>query len=857
VSQPVRQLLNAPGFVVPCGAMQISSLVAFLVGTLLATATLSNEASAQTYPARPERLPAFGRSVASDDDTTSLLVNPANLAFLPAAELRWQSVYLEEDALALWQGHAIAGGTPIPIVPLATGLRFDIVDPPAASHASNYQWLTWGLALRTSDTAALGFSLQRSYSETSRFRGLSSWSFGLSTRPLDVLGLAFAAHDINGPRNRAGGRMHPAYDMGLVLRPIASRLLELGLEARYQDDPVGYWIPRASLGIGIPYVGQIRADFKVIDPNEEARDRQWLASAMLAIDLNGASASSELAIGPIVGTGLGRDSRWHASTNVATEIALKGYREQTGLNLPRYAARFRIESTPDARQHVALLGRLWTLADDPAAAAVVLEIRTGPADSLAHVQELRDAIALLRQNGKRVLCHLEDASGSAVYLCSAADRILINPGGGVRFAGLSSSYYYFKSLLDKLGIRAEIVRIGDHKSAPESFTRDGSTEVSARDKIDLLQQDERRLVAETAAGRGLAPDVLRERIAHGPFVASEAKLAGLVDGYAYDDGIEASVNELVGEPVQLILDPPAPRAPKYFGSVPGIAIIYVDGDLVDGRSQTIPLLGMEIAGSYTIADALRQVREDPLVGAVVVRVESPGGSSMASEVIWREVQLTAAAKPTIVSMGGVAASGGYYVAASASRIFANPLTVTGSIGIFYGKADVSGLLKKLGVNVETYKTAPNADAESLFRPYTPEERRELERKVGQFYSLFLSRVAIGRNMTQQAVDAVGRGRVWTGEQAAARGLVDELGGLRQALEYVRRVADLPKHAPIQELPPPNQSLIGRLLGIQGVDSHEQLPLPAQVNQMVRALGPFVIHSGERPLARMEYTVISE
>ena len=289
MSQPARQLIDPPGFVVRSGAMRLSSLLAFLGGTLIAVASLSNEASAQTYPARPERLPAFGRSVASDDDTTSLVVNPANLAFLPAAELRWSSAYLEENARALWQGHAIAVGTPIPLVPLATGLRFDIVDPPSATEEPNYQWLTWGLALGTSDTAALGFSLQRSYSRASRFQALSSWSFGLSTRPLDQLGLAFAAHDINGPRNRAGGRMHPAYDMGLVLRPIASRLLELGVEARYQDDPVGYWIPRASLGIGVPYVGQIRADFKVIDPSEEARNREWLASAMLVIDLNGAS----------------------------------------------------------------------------------------------------------------------------------------------------------------------------------------------------------------------------------------------------------------------------------------------------------------------------------------------------------------------------------------------------------------------------------------------------------------------------------------------------------------------------------------------------------------------------------------
>jgi protease IV len=226
---------------------------------------------------------------------------------------------------------------------------------------------------------------------------------------------------------------------------------------------------------------------------------------------------------------------------------------------------------------------------------------------------------------------------------------------------------------------------------------------------------------------------------------------------------------------------------------------------------------------------------------------------MASDVIWREVQLTAHVKPVVVSMGTYAASGGYYISSPATRIFANPLTITGSIGIFYGKADVAELLKKIGVSVEVYKTAPRADAESIFRPFTDDERNELRRKVGQFYDVFLSRVSIGRRLSKADIDAVGRGRVWTGEQALGKRLVDEIGGLRQALEYARSLAQLPDHAPLIELPPPDGTLLGRLLGIEGVRDEITLPLPPGLVDMVRAVAPFAIYPPDKPMARLELT----
>jgi protease-4 len=206
-------------------------------------------------------------------------------------------------------------------------------------------------------------------------------------------------------------------------------------------------------------------------------------------------------------------------------------------------------------------------------------------------------------------------------------------------------------------------------------------------------------------------------------------------------------------------------------------------------------------------------------------------------------------------MGSAAASGGYYIASPATRIFANPLSITGSIGIFYGKADVSELLRKIGVTVEVYKTSPRADAESIFRPFTDDERRELEKKVAQFYDMFLSRVADGRKLSKQVVDSVGQGRVWTGEQAVERKLVDEIGGLRQALAAARRLAGMPEETPIVELPPSETTLLGRLLGIEGISTSELPPLPPQLYELARALAPFAIHPHDRPLALMEITPI--
>ena len=314
--------------------------------------------------------------------------------------------------------------------------------------------------------------------------------------------------------------------------------------------------------------------------------------------------------------------------------------------------------------------------------------------------------------------------------------------------------------------------------------------------------------------------------------------------------------EVFGSAVRVVDDKPLSEAPTYWGSPAKIAIVYLSGDMIDGESQTIPFVGIRLAGSYTITKALKQARDDASVKAVVFRIETGGGSSLAADVILREAMLTAAKKPLIVSMGSAAASGGYYASVVGGPIYANRSTITGSIGIFYGKVDVVGLLGKLGVGLEQFRSAPKADAESFYRPFSDDERNELGVKVKQFYDLFIARVAEGRHMLPQDIDAVARGRVWTGAQAMDRKLVDHLGGLREALAEARKRAELGPDAEIVELPDDDESLLGSLAKLVGITAAGQVPMasvliPPVLMDMARGLAPMMVFDGTKPLARMD------
>ncbi|HZO17225.1 MAG TPA: signal peptide peptidase SppA [Polyangiaceae bacterium] len=814
-----------------------------------ALALFAMPAGAQVPPRASDGVVTPSQPLASTDDASAIFVNPANLAFGAGPEARFSMIHTGDRAPHVNQGYAVEVGLPFWI--LATGLRVDWMTPPDSAprpfadngRAHDYSWVRWGNSVRLGDLASLGITIAWSSAETARLDGLFAASSGLTLRPNRFLSAAVVGRDWNTPSNETGQTIEPSLDIGLNYRPLGHRMLEIGLEGSYRSD-VERWVPAANLGVDIPFVGRLRGGAQLVDPNNV----QVVASALLDVNL---FDYFQVGGGPVFGTAIPNSDLGFALT-----AAVRTFTEKPRVPILGRVVRLRFEATPDTREHVRLLRTLWRLSEDPEIDGVLMEMRTEPAESLAHAEELVDAIKLLRRRGKKVFCHLEDAGGRELFVCSAADRIAINPAGGLRFAGLSTRYFYFGGLLDKLGVRADFVRIGAHKTAPEQFTP-GPSETAVADHRELLTNIDKVYVGQIASGRGMSLTKTRRNIERGPFIAAEARDAHLIDVLAYEDEIERFVEEAMGTSVNIEDYDPPTEAPPYWRPPPKIAIVYLRGEMVDGQSRHIPILDIYLAGSYTIAKALKEAREDSSVKAVVFRIETGGGSSLAADVILREAILTAKAKPLVVSMGSVAASGGYYAAVAGNEIFANRSTVTGSIGIFYGKVDVVGLLDKVGVRVESMRTAPRADAESFFRPFTDEERVELGKKVKQFYDLFIGRVAEGRHMKPDRVHAIAQGKVWTGEQAHARGLVDHIGGLRQALAEARRLADLAPDAPIVELPVEEPTLFELILEFIGVPSlkAEANWVPPPIDDVARALVPFIIYHPYKPLARMEEMIV--
>jgi protease-4 len=808
---------------------------------LLALAPLALAHPAAAAPPRAsDPVPDPGKGTANTDDTSAIALNPAGLAFLPGPEFRWNLLWTGSASTLPDRGTSFAVG--VPIGWFATGLRLDLLSPPGAAPApfdQTYHWLRWALAFG-SEEASIGTTFGWGFSSSPALDGYISVTSGVAWRPAPWISASFVARDWNQPTSVAGLAIERSFLWGLAVRPLSSRVLEAAWDLEYlatSRDIGGHM----TLGLDIPRIGRIRGDLTVL-PQAEQR---FLATAGVEVNVDRLQVS---------GGGVFGDAVTRSGTGFYVGAAIRSFREP-GLRLPAKVARVKLEHTPGVRGHTHLLRRLWRLADDPEIEGVVLQLRAEPASSLAHAEEVADAVRLLRARGKKVMCHLEDAGGRSLFVCSQADRIAMNPAGGLRFAGVSSTSYYLGGLLKKLGVKSDFVRIGAHKGAAEQLTLPGGTDVAHLDHQELIDQFESIYLHDIGGGRRIPEDELRKRIAKGPFIASEARAAGLVDTLAYDDEIDRFATEVMGRAVRLTDDSTPHGAPERWGKEPKVAVVYLDGDMIDGDSQFIPLVDVKLAGSYTIARALRHAREDDSVKSVVFRVETGGGSSLAADVILREAILTAKKKPLVVSMGSAAASGGYYASVAGREIFADRATITGSIGIFYGKVDVSGLLDKLGIKVEQFRSAPRADAESLFRPFTDDEKRELGVKVKQFYDLFVGRVAEGRHMSPDAVDAVGRGKVWTGQQALSRGLVSRLGGLREALAEARRLGGLSTDAPIVESPEEDDSILHFILDAVGFHLSAggglASAVPAALLPFARLLAPFLVFEPGKPLARAE------
>ncbi|GJF08216.1 signal peptide peptidase SppA [Mycolicibacterium cyprinidarum] len=441
--------------------------------------------------------------------------------------------------------------------------------------------------------------------------------------------------------------------------------------------------------------------------------------------------------------------------------------------------------------------------EDPRVAGLIARIQI-PAGSPGPIQELREAIVAFSAH-KPSVAWAETYPGTlSYYLASAFGEVWMQPSGTVGLVGFATSALFLRDALAKVGVEAQFIARGEYKSAANVFTEDSYTEAHRQADTRLVESLQAQVWQAVSASRGIETAALDALADKAPLLRDDAVSAGLVDRVGFRDEAYARIAKMSGAdaadadgddaPPRLFLARYA-RAKGPSVSVPGlnrqptIAVVTLAGPIVSGRGRQMSPLGSPSAGGDTIAAALREAVADEDVAAIVLRVDSPGGSVTGSETVWREVvRARKAGKPVVASMGAVAASGGYYVSMSADEIVANPGTITGSIGVVTGKLVAAELKGRLGVGSDGVRTNSNADAWSVNAPFTDEQHALVEAEADLFYSDFIQRVADGRDLSVEEVDEVARGRVWTGADAAERGLVDELGGLRTAIRRAKVLA---------------------------------------------------------------------
>jgi protease-4 len=740
---------------------------------------LALPAFAQDAPVERPLLPF--RSVAGEDGAHTLFTNPALLgfdtdpvyaAFLDTTDLTGGGV----DALTL----ATTGSG------LGAGIGYRELPG-----FGSWWTLTSGLSLPLTSTLAVGSAFNWQLPEGGD-NNFVSWDLGLGWRPAPWLGLGGSINNLGSPLPEMG--VNTRYDAGLALRPLGDRLtLGLDVLADAPPDLPASYLGEASLRLHPMRGVWVRgwADRPLAGAGEigfggalELR----LADTAVGVDARGSTSSTSQG-GGLYFTSVRGDDQLFLPGRPIAELTIGG-----GYPYQPVASLF---SAPE-ESYLTLLRRLDAAARDPRLKGILLRLEDAQF-SVAQIEELRGLIRKARTHGKPVVAWLGgDASNGAYLLASACDKVYLHPAGGLELVGLSAEVQYWKGALDLVGVEAQYAQRAEYKSGPEPMTRTGSSD-PAREELDALIDDlYGALVTGVAEGRGRSPEEIRATVDAGPYSAREALAKGLVDGLLYPDELDV---ELEGAfPADYTLADDYARDVDESGWKPqrAVAVVVVDGAISEGESSGGGLFGGTATGSETVARALREAAETRAVKAVVLRVDSPGGSAFASDEIWRAVErVKEAGKPVVVSMGGYAASGGYYVSAGADSIWAEPSTITGSIGVYGGKFNAAGLFDKLGVNTEITARGRNASMFSMSRPMDAVEYAALDRLIGETYAQFKERVAAGRNLTPEKVEEVARGRVWSGSRAREMGLVDSWGGFYEAVDDARVRAGMAPRAPYE------------------------------------------------------------
>ncbi len=802
--------------------------VAGLFGGLGAAAAQEADRRYADEPTNGVVMPAT--PLAGEHDSRALSVNPAGLQFLRGPEAMLVLDYQNSD-------HANAGGTGgglfltgpvggglLPRLGLGVGLevmrtaRANLLPDPGTPVRT-----TVGASFLLAKNLSLGASWHHFFDD-GRLDGVDAFDFGVSSRIGNHFALGAVIRDFNAPI-ALGAAVQRRYEMELTVRPLGNERIELAAGGRVGEDEgdTDGW-GRASVRVvrGLyAHLAVETRDLRVQTTTgpiiDEAQERDLRATFGIELSLGGFGVST-------YATGL-RDGDGSNHALGGSMILRSSLIEIPSLVAPPpHIERVELSGTLEGFRLVSLVSRLRAIGRDDSAKVVALVFDDVSAGWGA-LREVRDELLALRTRGKKLYAFLVTGDTRDYYLASAADKIYLDPAGEMALTGIATTTMYWRGALELVGVTPEFEKIAEYKSAPEQFTRRGPTVPAAQMRSELLDGIWDEVVTAIAKSRKLSPDEVKQLIDRGPFSAGDlASDQRLIDAVATPERAAMLISQDLGTLYE-VSSPPPSRPDSWQRRK--IAVIHIQGDIVDGSSQTVPLLDRKMAGGETIAGAIAAARASSEVGAIVLRIDSPGGSALASELISREVFATRGVKPIVCSMSNVAASGGYFAAAGCDVIYAEPTTVTGSIGIFTGKFELSGLMGKLGLVANVDKRGQHADLGSMTRPYTAEERELLHDKIRYSYGRFVGAVAEGRGLTRAQVDELGRGRVWTGARAKEVGLVDLLGGVGDAIEDARRRMKIPESERIElvQLPYVEQGLVAQLRKLVGVQDGLTLGLP--------------------------------
>lgn len=813
---------------------------------LLPTLALAQTNQIREPPVPPRGVALPPTSPAIVDEATALAVNPAALRFVGPGQLFY--VY-ERNTVQDQVGNGLFLGTTA-LDSLGAGVALQWVR--GRGGQPDYQKTTFGLSLG-SPVLALGGSWHLYSSEARGLDRLSSFDLGLAFRPARSLALGAVLKDVGAPAVE-GLSVPRRLEVAVGVRPFEERLT---LSASYGFTG-GDWgrgqLTWTVLGRPLPGLG-LGAGLSHGFTGEPLALQASLTFDSSLFGVTYAGGGSQDRLDHIVAARL--SSQPYPAIVDPGVIALIDLDDRL---VSRVSPVLAVLGASGPDPLLQLLEDLELAAREPQLKGVLLKIQNLPGVDWGQAEELRQAVLKLRKAGKRVLAVLYSVDDRAYMVGAAADEVYAVSGGSLQLNGLAANLTYFGGTMEKLGVQWDVARVGEYKTAPERLTRRDMSPAEREAVEGYLDTQADHYAAAVAEARRMPVEQVKATWEEGLLTPALAQQRGLVDGVLEtSEALSKKLESLVpGARYEATWSPRQEREGRW-GRRRRIAVVPVIGSIAGGRSRESPLGTEQVAGAETVIRALAQARGDPSVVAIVLRVDSGGGEVLASELMYRAVLEAKKDKPVVASMGGVAASGGYYVAMGADEIYALPTTITGSIGVFYLKPALQGLGEKLGVNQETVLRGPKADLLGLWRPWTQEEQAVVQRWVDAAYDDFITRVAAERELAKERVDAVARGRVWSGQAAKERGLVDELGGLMAAVASARKRAGV---APEEEL---ELVVVGEARGLLSAPGGEPgvglarggQALPPAWRQAARELGldsPAVLEPGLKAMLPFTLTV---